>query len=603
MDHKPPPTENRDSQSDVLRPPIEAKKSRWGFRGMTVREWLELLIVPVVLALITVVFTWQQNQRQQDLETKRTNHAQEIENERAAAERELAKERAQDEALQAYLGQMSNLLLERKLRESAKDGEVRTLARARTLTVLSRLDSARKERLLQFLYEAGLVHKEDPVINLNGANLSGIDLHRNNLSGSGPFLIPASGGFSQVEKPSNAANLSGAILSDANLEGAFLLDTDLSGADLSGADLNKAELWGTDLSSAYLQEADLSGATLFGAKLFDANLSDADLSGAYLTKERGEGPWANRGSHARNVDLSSAILKNSNLSDANLSGANLSLANLSNANLAGAKLSGADLSEANMSGAEGIAKEELEDQAASIEGATMPNGQKMPLEPLPLEPAYQLMGRAYVTDEYAFEPAFRFAVGSWWWAPSTQQTADELLIEQTWPERGYLIFTSPLNVFAPRNPSEQKEVPAPENVDEWVSWFQSHPNLETSKPVPASVGGASGMRIDVAVTSTPENYPRDDCEQPCVSLYPSSVLSTPSAESPTRGGSIRIYEETKVRYFIVDVKGETVVINVSASPDKFDEFLPKAQKVLDTVEWRGAQASSSGGDGENSGPS
>jgi acetolactate synthase small subunit len=57
-------------------------------------------------------------------------------------------------------------------------------------------------------------------------------------------------------------------------------------------------------------------------------------------------------------------------------------------------------------------------------------------------------------------------------------------------------------------------------------------------------------------------------------------------ESPTRGGSIRIYEETKQQYIIVDVKSEAVVINVSASPDKFDEFLPKAQKVLDTVEWK-----------------
>jgi len=107
MDHKRQPTENRDSQSDFLRPPIKAKKSRWGFRGMTVREWLELLIVPVVLALITVVFTWQQNAQQQKLETQR-----------AEADRELADLRAQDEALQVYLDQMSDLLLEKNLRKS-----------------------------------------------------------------------------------------------------------------------------------------------------------------------------------------------------------------------------------------------------------------------------------------------------------------------------------------------------------------------------------------------------------------------------------------------------------------------------------------------------
>jgi hypothetical protein len=37
----------------------------------------------------------------------------------------------------------------------------------------------------------------------------------------------------------------------------------------------------------------------------------------------------------------------------------------------------------------------------------------------------------------------------------------------------------------------------------------------------------------------------------------------------------------------VDVGGETVVIDVAAPADKFDEFLPKAQKVLDSVEWKG----------------
>jgi hypothetical protein len=46
-------------------------------------------------------------------------------------------------------------------------------------------------------------------------------------------------------------------------------------------------------------------------------------------------------------------------------------------------------------------------------------------------------------------------------------------------------------------------------------------------------------------------------------------------------------EGFKERFVIVDVEGETVVIDVAAPADKFDEFLPKAQKVLDSVEWKG----------------
>jgi hypothetical protein len=57
----------------------ETKQSRWGFRGMTVRDWLQLLIVPLALVVISFLFTTQQDQRQQK-----------IENQRAEAERESA---------------------------------------------------------------------------------------------------------------------------------------------------------------------------------------------------------------------------------------------------------------------------------------------------------------------------------------------------------------------------------------------------------------------------------------------------------------------------------------------------------------------------------
>src|SRR3712207_7681430 len=45
-------------------------------------------------------------------------------------------------------------------RSSVEGSEVRTLARARTQTVLARLDSRRKASVVQFLYEADLIDKE-----------------------------------------------------------------------------------------------------------------------------------------------------------------------------------------------------------------------------------------------------------------------------------------------------------------------------------------------------------------------------------------------------------------------------------------------------------
>jgi hypothetical protein len=135
----------RDSEQDFIPPPAGDRESRWGFREKTVWNWLELLIVPLMLALITVVFAWQEDVRQ--------NH---IENQRAEAERNLAEQRAQDEALQAYLDQMNNLLLEHKLRDSKEDSAVRTLARARTVTVIQRLDAGENLNVMRFLNEAVL---------------------------------------------------------------------------------------------------------------------------------------------------------------------------------------------------------------------------------------------------------------------------------------------------------------------------------------------------------------------------------------------------------------------------------------------------------------
>ena len=290
--------------------PDARRRIRWprwtGFGNKTVWDLLQLLIVPLMLAGIGFWFTGQQDARQQRLE-----------NERAEAERRLGEQRAQDEALQAYLDQMGTLLLEKDLRKSERGSEVRTLARARTLTVLERLDPSRKAAVVRFLDEAELVteeHEGGPVIALTGADLS-----------------------------------------DANLKGADLAGADLRTADLEGANLSEANLF-----AATLFGADLSAADLSYAEMSYVNLYDADLSG---------------------VDLYLADLKDADLSVSNLHGANLRRADLD-----GPKLSGADLSAANLKGAyketndgskQLITNEELaQQQIRTLEGATMPNGQK-----------------------------------------------------------------------------------------------------------------------------------------------------------------------------------------------------------------------------------
>lgn len=94
-------------------------------------------------------------------------------------DRELADERRQDDVLQAYLDEMSRLLTdkERPLHRAEQGDYLSTVARARTITALSRLDAKRKGNLVQFLYEAGLINRGHAVISLADADLRGADLY------------------------------------------------------------------------------------------------------------------------------------------------------------------------------------------------------------------------------------------------------------------------------------------------------------------------------------------------------------------------------------------------------------------------------------------
>jgi uncharacterized protein YjbI with pentapeptide repeats len=275
---------------------IQPRKTLW--------DWLQLFIVPLALAAIGLWFSAQQDVHQQQIEKKR-----------AMSDLQIEERRAQDAALQAYLDQMSQLMLERKLLGSDEGDEVRTLAQARTRTILTRLDGRRKGSVVQFLYEASLINKNHPVVSL-------------------------SSGFLPPELESESVNVG------------------LRGADLRGADLREADLSYADLSEAKLSGANLSDANLSEAQLINANLSWAPLSGADLS----------------GTNLSEANLRFADLIDANLNGANLSDANLSEADLPGAKLRGAYLFNADLNDAKGVTEEQLENQTDFLEGATMPDG-------------------------------------------------------------------------------------------------------------------------------------------------------------------------------------------------------------------------------------
>ena len=297
-------------------------------RGKTLWDWLQLLIVPVVLALAAIWFNRSEKRNEITAADKRASLDRELAEKRAQTEREVAQDNLREFALQGYFDRMSELLLHENIREP-EESKVRAVARSRTLAIVRRLDGHRKGSLVQFLMESALINREAPVISLRFADLREV-------------------------------NLGGANLGGADLSMTALGEADLSWADLTNAALTNANLGEADLGGAALTNANLTGAILRGAMLRGANLSLADLGGAILSL----------------ANLSLADLGGANLTEADLGGAILTNANLTGAILRGATLGGAILTNANLSGAT-VTKAQL-DTAAFLQGATLPDGTTVP---------------------------------------------------------------------------------------------------------------------------------------------------------------------------------------------------------------------------------
>jgi hypothetical protein len=195
-------------------------------QAKTLWDWLELLIIPAVLAIAGYVINLTISRGEQEAIKQRVQSERETAEKRSETEREIALDNQREAALQAYIDKLSELLVEKRLRESKPIDEVRKIGRVRTLTVLPHLDDVRKKSVLQFLHETGLIDKETSIIDLNGADLR-----------------------------------------DADFRGADLRDADLHDAILSGADFSGANLSGADLSYAIFRDAIFNGADLRNAKV------------------------------------------------------------------------------------------------------------------------------------------------------------------------------------------------------------------------------------------------------------------------------------------------------------------------------------------------
>jgi uncharacterized protein YjbI with pentapeptide repeats len=327
-------TKNGNKTVEVTKQPQPARK---------VWDWLGLVGIGSALTLGGLIITRKQRER----------------------EEAVAIERAQDEALAAYLDQMSNLVVDhelgydqedpavspvhylitrlrttrlwpgsgedQKVQDESSDRKEQTrllkVAQARTIAILLGLDSEHKRRPLKLVYELGLIKKDGTE---NGAM---IELKNAGL---------------------DHAYLSELSLSAANLSCADLRVSDLSGDDLSHSDLRLADLRGADLRRANLENADLTGANFLPYDERDPerwnlhNLATIED----ISKENFSPRKLRQGNRRFRITVRDGRLTTTELATTNLREAILMRAHLNDAYLCGADLREADLREADLSRAD-----------------------------------------------------------------------------------------------------------------------------------------------------------------------------------------------------------------------------------------------------------
>jgi uncharacterized protein YjbI with pentapeptide repeats len=205
---------------------------KWsGFQKKSFWDWLQLLIVPLMLALGAFYL----------------NSAADF------RDYQIAQERKQQEILTDYFSKMQDLIVEtKKIKEtpSSKESnpeerlllEFRPTAQALTLSVLEQLDGKRKGKVITYLAESQLINKIDPLIQLGGANLQKLELKGRQ------------------------------VFSSINIVGANMTATELSDILISDSDLSTVNLTEAVLQDVTFENSNLSGINLDGASLTNVSL-------------------------------------------------------------------------------------------------------------------------------------------------------------------------------------------------------------------------------------------------------------------------------------------------------------------------------------------
>jgi len=124
----------------------------------------------------------------------------------------------------------------------------------------------------------------------------------------------------------------------------------------------------------------------------------------------------------------------------------------------------------------------------------------------------------------------------------------------------------------PENPNVGDTYPWTGDI---LSWFIESDYLSCEEPVPISIGGVEGMQTTVKLSTVPSIQPQFH-PFPTIRVF---FMPPGVTHFLNEGSHYQIME-------LSDVGGEKVLIIIGGPAAQADPFLPQAQEILRSVEWR-----------------
>lgn len=182
----------------------------------------------------------------------------------------------------------------------------------------------------------------------------------------------------------------------------------------------------------------------------------------------------------------------------------------------------------------------------------------------------------YTTTE--LQPSLTFSVPGVGWLNTEDETGQFLLIPPGGSQAGVDAGTADFigvysSVAAPFGCLEEPDPAVATTVQAYLEWLQHQPSLVATAPRPVTVGGLTGVQVDVSMSTTAKV-----CSAPNIPAFAPTIIGTGETH-------LTHAVDPPQRLYLFDHSGKILVIEIDDAPhggSQFDDWWAEAAQITKT---------------------